>query len=260
MYRYVELLEKYVKDNYDLDDELIKKKLAHTVRVYQLMIKLVEKLDLDEHDKVLALYIALFHDVGRFYEAKKNKKFNNLYDHASDSITILFNDGLIQEFPIEVEDYDVIMKAVYYHNKKDLSDDLTDRERMFCHLIRDVDKIDILHGLANGKRKEFLYMPSEKVLSDFYNKDLVDIVDVNNQSDSIILYLAFQDQLYFRESNVLLYEKGYFEEFINSLLVSHNQLIRDVFDQIIEEAYNHRDDNLYNKKIKMREVNYGRIR
>ena len=71
MYEYVKILERYVKENYNLDDDIIKIKLAHTVRVYELMVKLVELLNLNDHDKVLALCIALFHDLGRFYEFKK---------------------------------------------------------------------------------------------------------------------------------------------------------------------------------------------
>ncbi len=141
------------------------------------------------------------------------------------------------------------MKAVYYHNKKEVTDGLTEREKEFCYMIRDVDKIDIYHVLANDFNKEFNFMPSEKVLNNFYNKELIDIEDLQNPSDSILLYLAFQDQLVFKESYEILYQKGYFEEFIKSIRLDHNQLILDTFDHIVDEAYNHRDDNLYNKKL-----------
>ena len=260
MYKYLEIIENYIKDNYDLSEDLIKVKLAHTVRVYKLMIELVEKLNMPDHDKVLALCIALFHDLGRFYELKVNKTMNNRYDHAADSTTILFNEGLIQEFPIDEDEYDLILKAVYYHNKKELPNDLTDREEFFCHLIRDVDKIDIYHVVANDLPKEFLVMPSEKVLEEFYNKELIDILDIKNKSDTIIFYLAFQDQIYFRESLALLDQKGYFDEYINSIVVEHNTLIKDTFDHLVDEAYTHRDDNLYKRRIKRREVKHGRIR
>ncbi len=260
MYKNVELIEQYVKDNYDLDDKLIKIKLSHTVRVYQLMIELVEMLNLNNHDKVLALYIALFHDIGRFYEAKHNGKFNNKYDHANDSCTILFDEGLIKEFPIDEEDYELIRKAVFYHNKKEVPNELTDREKEFCYMIRDVDKIDIYHVLANEYQKEFIFIPTDKVLNDFYNKYLIDIKDIQNPSDSIILYLAFSDQLHFRESHAILNYKGYLEEFINSIRVNQDILVKDVYDHLIEETYDHRDDNLYYQKIKRKEVNYGRIR
>lgn len=260
MYHNVELIEQYVKDNYNLDDKLIKIKLLHTVRVYELMIKLVEMLNLKEHDKVLALYIALFHDIGRFYEAKHNKKFNNKYDHANDSVTILFEDGLIKEFDIKEEDYELIKKAIYYHNKLDVPEELTDREKYFCHMIRDVDKIDIYHVLANEYQKEFNYMPTNEVLNGFYDKELINVNDIKNPSDSIVLYLSFQDQLYFRESLALLNSKGYLEEFINSIKVSDNNLVKDTFSHLKEETYDHRDNNMYKRRVLKKEVNYGRIR
>ena len=259
MFEYVKKIEQYVRDNYDLDENLIKVKLAHTVRAYELMIKLVELLNLNNHDKVLALCIALFHDLGRFYELKVNHKMNNHYDHAMDSTKILFNEGLIQEFPIDEEDYDIVLKAVYYHNKKELPSDLTDREAYFCNMIRDVDKIDIYHVIANDLKKEFSIMPTDKVLDEFYNKELIDIDDIKNKGDTIVLYFSFQDQLYFRESLALLDYKGYLEEYINSIIVSHDTLLKDTFDHLVDETYKHRDDNLYKRKVKKREVNYGRI-
>lgn len=260
MYVYLEIIKKYVRDNYNLDEELINIKLEHTIRVYELMIKLVEMLNLNNHDKVLALCIALFHDLGRFYELKVNKKMSKSYDHAKDSTTILFNEGLIKKFPIDEDDYDLILKAVYYHNKKDLDDSLTDREKFFCHLIRDVDKIDIYHVLATDLKKEFNCMPTNKILEQFYNKELIDTNDLKNKSDLIVLYLSFQDQLYFRESLALLDYKGYLEEFINSIVVLQDQLLKDTFDHLVEETYNHRDDSMYKRKVRKKEVNYGRIR
>ncbi len=249
MFQYVELLEEYVRDNYNLDNNLIKIKLSHTVRVYKLMIELVERLNLENHDKVLALFIALFHDIGRFYEIRKNNKMNNRYDHANDSVTILFDEGLIKKFPIDPEDYDLIRKAVYYHNKKEIPNDLTNREKAFCHMIRDVDKIDIIHVLASEFQREFNFIPTEKILFDFYNKDLIDINDIHNPSDTIVLYLSFQDQLIYKESHEILYEKKYLEEFINSIKVLDNTLIKDTFDHLVDEAINHRDDYLYHEKI-----------
>ena len=167
---------------------------------------------------------------------------------------------MIQEFPIDEEDYDVVLKAVYYHNKKDLPDDLTDREEYFCHMIRDVDKIDIYHVVANDLKKEFSFMPTDKVLEEFYNKELIDIDDIKNKSDTIVLYFSFQDQLYFRESLALLDYKGYLEEFINSIVVEHDQLLQDTFYHLVDETYQHRDNNMYLRRVKKREVNYGRIR
>ena len=253
MFQYVGLIYNYVGSQYNINHELIALKLRHTFRVYKLMIKLVEKLELNNHDARLALFIALFHDLGRFYEAKINNKFNNKYDHASDSVKILFEEDFIKLFPIEEEDYDLIKKAVYYHNKKELPEELSDKERFFCNMIRDVDKIDIYHVIANDEPKEFKVMPTEKVLFNYYDKELIDIKDIHNMSDTIVLYFAFQDELAFKESREILYEKGNLEEFVDSIKVSDDTLIKDTFDHLKEETYSRRDDYLYQRrKIKKR--------
>ncbi len=260
MFQYAELICDYVLKNYDVSNDLISMKLKHTIRVYELMVKLVEKLQLDNHDARLALFIALFHDLGRFYEAQKNNKFNNRYDHAADSVQVLFDEGLIKEFPIDEKDYDLIKKAVFYHNKKELPEDLTDKEQFFCHMIRDVDKIDIFHVMATEDVKTFYFIPTEKVLTNFYNKELIDIRDIKNKSDTTLLYLAFPDQLHFKESVKILKEKGYLDEFINSIDVNNDPLIKDIFDHLVEEMDTRYENSLNNKKVLRKEGTYGRIR
>lgn len=261
MFQYVELIYQYIKDNYNLDHELVDLKLRHTFRVYRLMIELAEKLNLNNHDARLSLFIALFHDLGRFYEVLKNNKFNNVrFDHADASVQILFNDGLIKKFPIDEDDYEIIRKAVFYHNKKDIPKDLKDKEKFFCYMIRDVDKIDILHVIAKEEKKSFKYIPTEVILKNFYNKELIDLKDIGNKSDTIVLYLAWQDQLVFKESKEILYQKGYLDELINSIDILDNILNQDIFNHLIDEVYNHRDDYLYKNKVLRKEVNYERIR
>lgn len=260
MFQYAELLCEYIYQNYNVSNDLIGLKLRHTMRVYELMVKLVEKLHLDNHEAQLALFIALFHDLGRFYEARKNNKFSNHYDHANDSVIILFDEEFIKKFPISEDDYNLVKKAVFYHNKKELPEDLTDREKFFCHMIRDVDKIDIFHVMANEDKKVFYDIPTEKILFNYYNKDLIDIHDIKNKSDTVVLYLAFPEQLHFKESLNILEEKGYLDEFINSVDVKDDILIRDIFDHLVEETHTRYSNNLNNKKILRKEGTYERIR
>ena len=85
------LFEEYVKDNYDINNPLITMKYIHTLMVVRIMSMLCQKMKLNEEDTKLALYIALFHDLGRFKEAIRQNEFNNLkFDLNSISISFLY--------------------------------------------------------------------------------------------------------------------------------------------------------------------------
>lgn len=229
----------YIENNYDLDMKLIREKYYHTFRVAMLTDSLTNSLGLNNDEKELAHLIALFHDLGRFREVVRSNEFNNLkFDHGSYSNKILFNDGFINNFPINEKDYLLIRKALYYHNKKNIGNDLNSREELFAKIIRDTDKIDILHVLASHQLK-FFNEPNPIVLDKFKNNETIDLRDVKSSSDKIILNIGFYDNLYFKESKELLENKGYLDEFINSILVSkeNEEVFTEIKDKVKEKRY-----------------------
>ena len=124
----IAIFDSFIKVNYDYDNELIKTKYIHTLNVVKVILSLSQKLGLNEEDRKLAFYLALFHDLGRFREVVRQNEFNNLkFDHGAYSNKILFNDGFIDKFNIDEKNYLLIKKAVYLHNKKDLPDGLSDK-------------------------------------------------------------------------------------------------------------------------------------
>ena len=74
----IKIFEDYIKNNYDFDNKLIKQKYIHTLNVVKVTLMLCEKLGLSKDDIVLAFYLALFHDLGRFREVVRQNEFNNL--------------------------------------------------------------------------------------------------------------------------------------------------------------------------------------
>jgi len=245
MDKYLEFFRRYIDENYDLDNELIKTKYYHTLRVVQLMEELVNRLGLSEDEKRLAIFIALFHDLGRFYEVKVNKQFSNIkFDHANYSNIILFDEGFIKNFPIKEEEYEIVRKAVYYHNKFDIGNELTPEARIFAMYIRDVDKIDIIKVVSEF-HFEFNKVPTKKILDNYYNRELIDVHDIHSYSDKIILYLSFYYQLYVPESKDILDEKGYMDDFICSVKLNENEEINQYFYDLIE---NYRNNGCKRKK------------
>lgn len=101
----------FIKNSFDINDKKIKHKLDHTFYVVDNSEYLASKLNLDQEQIEVAKLIALFHDLGRFYEARDYKSFReniNKVDNATLSVKLLFNDNLIREF-LTKKDYDIII-------------------------------------------------------------------------------------------------------------------------------------------------------
>ena len=63
--------------NYDLNNENIKRKEQHSLRVMAISKKIAEELKLSEKEIKLATLIGLLHDIGRFEQYTKWKTFSD---------------------------------------------------------------------------------------------------------------------------------------------------------------------------------------
>lgn len=227
------IFENFVKENYDMKNPLIVTKYIHTLMVVRIMCMICDKMGLSEKDMELATYIALFHDLGRFKEVVRQKSFNNLkFDHGCYSNKILFNDKFINNFDINEEDYLLIRKAIYYHNKKDLGNDLTEREEFFCRLIRDADRIDIFRVLSFNENL-FEGISDSSLISTFYSNGSIDIKDLKTRGDRVLLRFGFIKLFSFPESFKVLNEIGYFDKYVKSIKVLDN--VKELFEELVKE-------------------------
>lgn len=131
---------------FDLNDERIQLKIKHTYRVAELCERIAIDLGISDEDRELAWFIGLLHDFGRFEQLKRYHTFIDAksVDHGQLGVELLFEEGKIQSF-LETRKYDSwIRTAIWYHSVYELPDNLSDKEEMFCKILRDADKIDIL--------------------------------------------------------------------------------------------------------------------
>lgn len=232
--RDLKVFESYIKENYDLKNHLILTKYTHTLMVVRVMVLMCAKMELNKHDTDLAIYIALFHDLGRFKEVIRQHEFNNLkFDHGSYSNKILFNDDFIKNFPINEEDYLIIRKAIYYHNKRDIGDDLTEKETFFAKLIRDADRIDILRVLSYNHNNLFDGVSNKELLNEFLNNESMDLKKMKTSGDRVLLRFGFIKLFSFDESFDVLKETGNFDKYVKSIKV--NEENKEEFDELVSE-------------------------
>ena len=141
---------------YDAENLMIKRKIEHTFRVEENSKLIAESLKLNEEESALATLIGLLHDIGRFEQQRIAKSYNDLktgIDHASMGVKVLFEDEKIKDFIPDTREYDQTIKnAIEYHNKFKVPDELSEKDKMFCKIIRDADKLDILEIRSEERR------------------------------------------------------------------------------------------------------------
>ncbi len=166
--------------NYDRTDEKIKLKVDHTYRVAALSERIGRSIGLEGQALDLAWTIGLLHDVGRFEQLRLYGTFVDAdsIDHAQFGADILFPRAMSQaaaqqtfgecregERPVsllrdislqdgEIRNYltddtskeilKLIETAVRSHSLYRIAEDMDEQTRMYCHILRDADKIDIM--------------------------------------------------------------------------------------------------------------------
>ena len=132
-------------------------KIIHTRAVADNCSQIARKMGLDEYDRDMAWIIGELHDFARFGQAVVTKSFKDSerFNHARLGTRILFTHHLIDDI---IPDYDkiceadriVMEKAIYHHSDYKLPDDLSDRERLFCKIIREADQLDIFRTIVES--------------------------------------------------------------------------------------------------------------
>ena len=146
--------KEYVK-KYNPEDEKIKIKIAHIERVAENSKRIAENLNLSQEDIELAELIGVLHDIGRFEQVRLYHTFvdKDSINHGEYGAKVLFEDGLIRKF-IKDDKFDRIIKlAIVNHNRADIEEGLTEREKLHAKIIRDADKTDIFTILISGDKK-----------------------------------------------------------------------------------------------------------
>ena len=224
---------------YDMNEDKIKYKYNHTYRVVHQAEEVCRSLNTDTVERDLASLIALLHDIARFKQWTEYKTFSDSksFDHGDEAVKILFDEGEINNYICDKEDYEIIKKAIANHNKKDVDyDKMTDREKLHTKIIRDADKVDIMYGISTGKFIKFDEEKdkgiSDKVREDFLSHKLVSRADTNNNNDELLLHVSMIYDLNFDYSKERILNEKYVEKIFN--VVENKKMFKPYFDEMIK--------------------------
>ncbi len=242
--------DKYVL-RYDLSVRMIEYKYKHSYRVVHQAEEICRSINLDTVERDLASNIALLHDIARFRQWTEYKTFNDQksFDHGDEGVKILFDEGEIQNYIIDKDDYEIVKKAIYNHNKFDLDfSKLTDREALHCKIIRDADKIDIIHNvvdLGGIKLPEDNNGISISAAADFDSSKPVHHSHKSTKNDSTLVMIAFVFDLNFDYS----YEYFKKHKFVNKIYKKLDD--KKLFKPYIDKANNYVEGKCKDAKCKI---------
>lgn len=225
--------DKYTS-SFDMKNWMIDLKYYHTYRVVEYCTKIAQSLKLSEHDTFLAETIGLLHDIARFPQAKEYNTFNDTisFDHGDKAVEILLENDYIYKYVDNEEDKNIVLKAIQLHNKKYIEEDLDDREELFCNIIRDADKLDIMDS-QGMKLEDNSSNFNDKAFDEIKNKKLITYTYVNNDATNILKTLAYIFDVNFKES---------FNQ-----MIEHNMINKKF--SLLEEHVNKEDVDLVEKII-----------
>lgn len=235
----LEVFKEYVDKFNECD--AIKYKYFHSIRVMNLSEQLGK--DLNIEDLELVKLIGILHDYARFIQWEKYQSFNDLktFDHGDEAIKILFDEKEIEKYNVKKEQYQIIKDAIKYHNKYEIGN--VDKESLiYCQIIRDADKLDIISNFTKGIFKDnegnFIH---EEIKKQFFNHKQVKKLKDSTTNDKLIIMLALIYDLNFIYSFKYLKENKIIEKI-------QNQVEKEIFEIYFKEIKKYIEEQIKEKK------------
>ena len=243
-------------------------KRTHTAFVVKNAGAIADGEGFSDEEREVALAAALLHDTGRYEQLKRYNTFkdSDSVDHAvfshdivqemdwlnkvdradfvtngKDSASPPLTRGLsgkAESFPLVSEaQKESILKAVLYHNRRDLPNDMDPLTAIAAHTVRDADKLDIFRVLEDqvehtdwkGDSRAFWNLavsapPNPVVVECIENGQPVDYQNIKSLSDFVLIQVGWMiSGLHFatsrrlcRERNHLAYRRKFLHQLTDS--------------------------------------------
>ena len=213
--RCLRAFERYVAA-YDPADPKIALKVEHTYRVAELAEGIAADEGLTAEDVGLAWLCGLLHDIGRFEQVRRYGTFSDARSesHAALGVHVLLDEGHLWDFVDREEGAgqcvgglepaggaaafsQFIATVVGTHSDYRLPEGLDARTRMFCDILRDADKVDILKAVGEADISQVLDVPLPEILAGdispavrdaFYGHRTVKRAERSTPTDIVVSY------------------------------------------------------------------------
>ena len=227
--------EKYT-NSYRPYGKMIELKIKHTMRVTEIATKIAESLPLSKEEKEISTLCGLLHDIGRFEQYKNYQTYDDhkSIDHGDLGYKILKTNNYISKYTKNEKYYQSILKSVKYHNKYSIPKNLSKKDKLFCNIARDADKIDILYLYTNGTFKidSQNTKVSEEVLESLRNHKSIKHEQVKTKADQLMIALAFTFDFNFQYSYQFLKDNKYMTIIIDKMKQNASKTFQKQLEEI----------------------------
>lgn len=225
--------ENYVNEtNYSCDDMAIHK-YYHSIRVVSYAKLIAENLNLNKKDTYIVLLSALLHDIGRFKDYEITKKIK---DHGDEGYRILKENDYICAYNTDTKITNIVLNVCKYHSKYRLPSSLDKKTKMFCNIVRDADKLDIILEQNNTIDDGYIDINN---LESIRKHEMCMNEYCTNKADLLVRQLAFIFDLKFKISFQIIKEKNIIAKSISTLKehTSQNEIneIEKILNNYVEE-------------------------
>lgn len=238
-------------ETFDLENRRMKNKQIHSLRVMKLSNTIAKNLNLKDKEVQVATLIGLLHDIARFEQFTRYGTFRDKesIDHGDLAVEILKKDEYIKTYIDDKEYIDMVYVAIKNHNKYKIEAHLEPKQEMFCKIIRDADKLDILYEAV-----EIFYNEQEieeinqsivdnDILSNIYEKKTINRNEYRKRGKliEVLVILAFLFDINYKPSFEIIQNKNYinrlFKRFHFKDMYTKNKMkeIQEFLNQYVEE-------------------------
>lgn len=230
----------YVR-HYNDKDPKIRLKIVHTYKVSELCDDITASLGLSAEDRELAWLMGMLHDLGRFEQLRQYHTFQDAesVSHAALGCRILFEEGMLSKFVDmtgQETEAQLLHKAIACHSDYRIPEEYDERTKLFCNLLRDADKIDILRAncetpledIYNVSTEELLQAEvSEAVMEQFKRCTALPRKIRKTPADYVVGMISMMFELVYPKSWELVRRQGYLEKLL--CFPSQNEKTRQQF-------------------------------
>ena len=209
---------------YDPSDTKIALKIAHTYRVADNCEQIARSIGLGEEGVEFAWLSGMLHDVGRFEQVRRYNTFidSESVDHAEFGADLLFGEDRLIEDYVNTADqgsFEQMMEIVIrQHNKYRIHPAIEGDTLVFCNILRDADKVDILRVNVETPMEEIYNVTeevlltsgvSDKVMEQVREHHAVNRSVMETPAEHLIGHIALAFELVYPKSWELAKEQGY---------------------------------------------------
>ena len=251
--------------NYDPADPKIALKIAHTYRVADNCERIARSISLSDDEVEFAWLSGMLHDIGRFEQVKRYNTFidSESVDHAEFGADLLFGkDQLITEYTDDRSIDEMLETVIRQHNKYRIDSSVSGKCLVFCNILRDADKVDILRVIVETPMEEIYNVSEDELLSSGVSERVMEQVRehhavkrdlMDSPAEHLIGHIALAFELVYPASWEIVRQQGYLyrmfefpsrnESTLKALKAARDELERFYGEKANGAAEGYRNDN-----------------